>query len=71
MPWLEVGMQGAEYGALRWKEATTEPKLGDRLEIYPTNLDVSTAAYDRYYITRGDQVVDVWPIMGRAGAAQR
>lgn len=71
MPWLEVGTQGAEYGALRWKDGGAEPKLGDRLEIYPTNLDVSTAAYDRYYITRGDQVIDVWPIMGRAGAAQR
>jgi D-serine deaminase-like pyridoxal phosphate-dependent protein len=70
-PWLEVGTQGAEYGALRWKDGAPELKLGERVEIYPTNLDVSTAAYDRYYITRGDQVVDVWPIMGRAGAPQR
>jgi D-serine deaminase-like pyridoxal phosphate-dependent protein len=70
-PWLEVGMQGAEYGALRWKDGEPELKLGDRVEIYPTNLDVSTAAYDRYYITRGDQVIDVWPIMGRGGAPQR
>lgn len=69
--WLEVGTQGAEYGALRWKDGATEPKLGERIEIYPTNLDVSTAAYDRYYITRGDQVVDVWSIMGRGGAPQR
>jgi len=70
-PWLEVAMQGAEYGALRWKDGAPEVKLGERLEIYPTNLDVSTAAYDRYYITRGDQVIDVWPIMGRGGAPQR
>ena len=27
--------------------------------------------YDRYYVARGEQIVDVWPIMGRAGAAQR
>lgn len=71
MPWLEVGTQGAEYGALRWKEGASEPKLGDRVEIYPTNLDVSTAAYDRYYITKGDKVIDVWSIMGRGGAPQR
>jgi D-serine deaminase-like pyridoxal phosphate-dependent protein len=70
-PWLEVGTQGAEYGALRWKDAAPELKLGDRVEIYPTNLDVSTAAYDRYYITRGDQVIDFWSIMGRSGASQR
>lgn len=70
-PWLEVGTQGAEYGALRWKNGAPELKLGDRVEIYPTNLDVSTAAYDRYYIAKGDQVIDVWSIMGRGGAAQR
>jgi D-serine deaminase-like pyridoxal phosphate-dependent protein len=71
MPWLEVGSQGAEYGYVKWKDGEQAPKLGDRLEIYCTNLDQSTNAFDRYYITRGDQVVDVWPIMGRAGAAQR
>jgi 3-hydroxy-D-aspartate aldolase len=70
-PWLEVGTQGAEYGALRWKDGAPELKLGDRVEIYPTNLDVSTAAYDRYYVTRGDQVIDTWSIMGRGGAPQR
>ncbi|HEY7305383.1 MAG TPA: alanine racemase [Bryobacteraceae bacterium] len=70
-PWLEVGTQGAEYGALRWKDGAPELKLGDRVEIYPTNLDVSTAAYDRYYVTRGDQVIDAWSIMGRGGAPQR
>ena len=32
---------------------------------------MSTAVYDRYYVARGDRIVDVWPIMGRGGAAQR
>jgi D-serine deaminase-like pyridoxal phosphate-dependent protein len=41
------------------------------VEVYPSNLDMSTNVYDRYYVTRGEQIVDVWPIMGRAGAAQR
>ncbi len=71
MPWIEVGVQGAEYGALRWKDGDRAPKLGERLEIYCTNLDQSTNAFDRYYVLRGDHVVDVWPIMGRSGAAQR
>jgi D-serine deaminase-like pyridoxal phosphate-dependent protein len=71
MPWLEVGIQGAEYGALKWKDGDKPPKLGDRIEIYCTNLDQSTNAFDRYYITQGEKVVDVWPIMGRGGAAQR
>jgi D-serine deaminase-like pyridoxal phosphate-dependent protein len=71
MPWLEVGMQGAEYGLLKWDAGHPELKLGDRVEIYPTNLDMSTNVYDRYYVAQGDQIVDVWPIMGRSGAAQR
>ena len=71
MPWLEVGSQGAEYGALKWTDADRDVKLGERVEIYCTTLDMSTNAYDRYYVARGEQIVDVWPIMGRSGAAQR
>ena len=71
MPWLELGPQGAEYGYIKWKDGDKFPKLGDRLEAYCTNLDQSTNVFDRYYVTRGDKVVDVWPIMGRGGAAQR
>jgi D-serine deaminase-like pyridoxal phosphate-dependent protein len=71
MPWLEVFNQGAEYGGLRWKDGGGEIKVGDRLDIYCSNLDMSTNCYDRYYIARGNQIVDAWPIMGRSGAAQR
>ena len=71
MPWLEVGSQGAEYGALKWTETGRDLKLGERVEIYCTTLDMSTNVYDRYYVARGEQIVDVWPIMGRSGAAQR
>jgi D-serine deaminase-like pyridoxal phosphate-dependent protein len=71
MPWLQVGSQGAEYGTLKWTDASRSLKLGDRVEIYCTTLDMSTAVYDRYYVARGERIVDVWPIMGRGGAAQR
>ncbi len=71
MPWLELGAGGAEYGSLKWKDGDKAPKLGDRLDVYCTNLDQSTNAFDRYYIAQGDRIVDVWPIMGRSGAAQR
>ena len=70
-PDVKVENQGAEYGILVWKDGDRDFKLGDRVEIYPSNLDMSTNVYDRYYVTRADRVVDVWPIMGRAGAAQR
>jgi D-serine deaminase-like pyridoxal phosphate-dependent protein len=71
MPWLEVANQGAEYGLLKWKDGGGEIKVGDRLEIYCSNLDMSTNCYDRYYVAKGDNIVDAWPIMGRSGAAQR
>jgi D-serine deaminase-like pyridoxal phosphate-dependent protein len=70
-PDVKVENQGAEYGLLVWKDGDRDFKIGDRVEVYPSNLDMSTNVYDRYYVTRGDRVVDVWPIMGRAGAAQR
>lgn len=70
-PWLKVGTEGAEYGILSWNEGGEELKVGDRVEIYCSNLDMSTNCYDRYYIAKGDEIVDLWPIMGRGGAAQR
>lgn len=70
-PEVEVQNQGAEYGILAWKDTDKEFKLGERVELYPSNLDMSTNVYDRYYVARGEKIVDVWPIMGRGGAAQR
>jgi D-serine deaminase-like pyridoxal phosphate-dependent protein len=71
MPWIEVYNQGAEYGGLKWTESGRDLKIGDRVEIYCSNLDMSTNAFDRYYVARGDRIVDVWPVMNRSGAAQR
>ncbi len=70
-PETKVENQGAEYGILAWKDGDKAYKLGERVEIYPSNLDMSTNVYDRYYVAKNEQIVDVWPIMGRAGAAQR
>lgn len=70
-PEVEVQNQGAEYGILAWKDGDRDFKLGERVELYPSNLDMSTNVYDRYYVARAEQIVDVWPIMGRAGAPQR
>ena len=71
MPWITVENQGAEYGILKWKDGDRDLKLGERVELYPTNLDMSVNVYDRIYVARGEQIVDVWPIMGRSGAPQR
>jgi D-serine deaminase-like pyridoxal phosphate-dependent protein len=70
-PEIRIENQGAEYGILAWSNTDRDFKLGERVEIYPSNLDMSTNVYDRYYVTRGEKIVDVWPIMGRSGAPQR
>jgi D-serine deaminase-like pyridoxal phosphate-dependent protein len=70
-PEVKIENQGAEYGILVWNDGDRDFKLGERVELYPSNLDMSTNVFDRYYVTRGEQVVDEWPIMGRSGAAQR
>lgn len=70
-PNLTIQNQGAEYGILLWNEIDPGVKLGERVEIYPSNLDTSVNVYDRIFVTRGDDVLDVWSIMGRTGAAQR
>ena len=70
-PGVKIESGGAEYGMLLWNDGDRDIKLAERVEIYPSNLDTSTNVYDRYYVMRGEQVVDVWPIMGRSGAAQR
>ena len=68
---VRVEIAGAEYGMLLWNNGDRDIKLGERVEIYPSNLDTSVNVYDRIYVARGESIVDVWPIMGRSGAVQR
>jgi D-serine deaminase-like pyridoxal phosphate-dependent protein len=70
-PGVHIESGGAEYGMLLWNNGDRDIKLGERVEIYPSNLDTSVNVYDRIYVARGENIVDVWPIMGRAGAVQR
>jgi D-serine deaminase-like pyridoxal phosphate-dependent protein len=69
-PTMTIENQGAEYGIVKWTDGP-DLKLGDRIELYPTNLDMSVNAYDRIYVARGEAIVDVWRIMGRTGPPQR
>lgn len=70
-PGVEVRPAGAEYGMLVWKEAEREPRLGDQAELLISNLDMSVNTFDRMYVCRQDQVVDVFSVLGRTGPAQR
>ncbi len=71
MPWVTIENQGAEYGILHWGPQDEPLRIGQRVEIYPTILDQTTNASERFYVADGDRIVDAWPIMGRGGPAQR
>ncbi len=67
-----VGIEGAgfrwggdEHGILVLDGAAADVRLGEKLEFYPPHCDPTVNLYDRIYCTRGDQVVDVWPILAR------
>lgn len=70
-PGVEVRPAGAEYGMLVWKNADREPKLGDQAELVISNLDMSVNVFDRMYVCRNDQVVDIYSVLGRRGPSQR
>ena len=60
---------GDEHGRLDLTNASSEVKLGDRLELVVPHCDPSVNLYDRMYCLRGDRVEAVWPIAAR-GMAQ-
>ena len=70
-PDLRVRRAGAEYGMLEWDHADREPKLGDQFELVMSNLDMSVNCFDRMFVCRGDEVVDVYSVLGRQGPSQR
>lgn len=62
-PDVTVDEQGAEHGRLCFVERGFAP--GDLVKIVPASLDLSTNAFDRYFVVDGGMVVAVWPIAGR------
>ena len=69
-PDLRVKRAGAEYGKLEWDHADREPKLGDQVQLVMSNLDMSVNCFDRMFVCRGDDVVDVYSVLGREGPSQ-
>jgi D-serine deaminase-like pyridoxal phosphate-dependent protein len=71
LPGVKFASAGAEYGTLTWEDAEKDLKLGDRVELIVSNIDTSVNVFDRIFVCRGEQVTDVYSIMGRTGPAQR
>jgi D-serine deaminase-like pyridoxal phosphate-dependent protein len=53
---------GDEYGMITGAEDAERPALGAVLELITSHCDPTINLFDRYYLTRGEQVVGTWPI---------
>ncbi|MFN7930270.1 MAG: DSD1 family PLP-dependent enzyme [Blastocatellia bacterium] len=62
-----VVISSDEHGIVLLDNPSREVKLGDRLEFIVPHCDPNVNLYDRMYCVRGENVVDVWRIVGRHG----
>jgi D-serine deaminase-like pyridoxal phosphate-dependent protein len=67
LPGLTLVATSQEHGEVRCgngRDATRYP-LGAHLRIVPNHSCLTAAAYDRYYVVRGERVIDEWrPVKG-------
>lgn len=53
---------GDEYGRIICPGTVELPSIGTVLELVTSHCDPTVNLFDRYYLTKGSQVVGVWPI---------
>jgi D-serine deaminase-like pyridoxal phosphate-dependent protein len=53
---------GDEHGMLDVREASREIRLGEALEFIVPHCDPNVNLFDKAYVVRGEEVVDVWNI---------
>jgi D-serine deaminase-like pyridoxal phosphate-dependent protein len=56
---------GDEHGILTLTKPTRAVGVGDKIRLIVSHCDPTVNLYDRFHVCRGDQVVDVWPIVAR------
>ena len=53
---------GDEYGKITSTKPSELPPLGAVLELVTSHCDPTVNLFDRYYLTRGREVIGTWPI---------
>jgi D-serine deaminase-like pyridoxal phosphate-dependent protein len=71
-PIAPVGLAGAtyafagdEHGHVRFEGGRCPLAVGDRVTFVPSHCDTTVNLYDRYIVTKGGYVEDVWDIAAR------
>lgn len=54
--------RGDEHGKITFPDPSVALELGTVLELVVSHCDPTVNLFDLFYITQGDEVVDVWPI---------
>lgn len=65
---VELIRFSAEHGHLKLESPSRELKVGDKLELIPSNCGTTANLYDEYIGVRNDSVEVVWPISARGKA---
>lgn len=53
---------GDEYGKISYAETTQPPAIGEMFELVTSHCDPTINLFDRFYLTRGDELVGSWAI---------
>lgn len=64
---VSMSYGGDEHGILKIDYPGCEINIEDRIEFIVPHCDPTVNLYDRIYCTRGDNIVDIWPIVGKYG----
>ena len=60
----EFRFAGDEHGQLSFP-GEAPLKVGDKVTLLPSHCDTTVNLHDRFIVTRGDEVEDVWDIAAR------
>jgi D-serine deaminase-like pyridoxal phosphate-dependent protein len=59
---MEYAWFGDEYGKITCPESIDTSSIGPVLELVTSHCDPTVNLFDRFYLTRGSEVVGTWPI---------
>lgn len=62
------GFAGDEHGTITLLPGQAQPRPGTTLHCVVSHCDPTVALYDRFYVVRGGEVVEIWPIDARGRA---
>jgi 3-hydroxy-D-aspartate aldolase len=62
---IELYQLDEEHGYLRLQDQDTKLKVGDTLEFVPAYSSTTVNLHDKFYVTKGNKVENIWKIAAR------